>query len=212
MWWTKKGSDAYKQLWRLIYQRAQLAGVDNVLWVFNGMAGGQSTPMSSWYPGDSYVDVVASDYYQSYADFGSLMAVGTNRTLGVAETFSPLNPSSDPAWPYFVVWASRDWPRQRQGRPFAVEDRDGEPQDHLHRPAPRHDQVVNHPLRTGSPAGSSWEVPARRDPAPPKPLRYGGPPQARDLRTACGSSGTRVPGERGGRPWGCAGRSPRLNS
>ncbi|GAA4199481.1 glycosyl hydrolase [Microbispora amethystogenes] len=109
MWWTKKGADAYKQLWRLIYQRAQLAGVHNVVWVFNGMASGQSTPMSSWYPGDSYVDLVTSDYFQSSGDYSTLKAIGNGKTLGVAETFSPLNPSSDPAWPYFVVWASRDW-------------------------------------------------------------------------------------------------------
>lgn len=109
MWWTKKGTDAYKQLWRLIYQRAQLAGVHNVLWVFNGMASGQSTPLSAWYPGDSYADLVTSDYFQSAADYSTVTSIGTGRTAAVAETFSPLNPASDPAWSYFVVWASRDW-------------------------------------------------------------------------------------------------------
>ncbi|MFB9237206.1 glycosyl hydrolase [Plantactinospora siamensis] len=109
MWWTKKGPDAYKQLWRLIYDRTQAAGVNNVLWVFNGMASGQGTSLSSWYPGDGYVDLVTSDYFQSASDFNTVKAIGTNKTAGVAETFSPLNPNSDPAWPYFVVWASRDW-------------------------------------------------------------------------------------------------------
>lgn len=109
MWWTKKGPDAYKQLWRLIYQRAQLAGVHNVLWVFNGMAGGQSTPLSAWYPGDNYADLVTSDYYQSAGDLSTCSSIGTGKTTAVAETFSPLDPASDPAWSYFVVWASRDW-------------------------------------------------------------------------------------------------------
>lgn len=109
MWWTKKGTDAYKQLWRLIYQRAQAAGVHNVLWVFNGMAAGQSTQLSSWYPGDAYADLVTSDYYQSSGDFATCRNVGTGKTVGVAETFSPLNPATESAWPYFVVWASRDW-------------------------------------------------------------------------------------------------------
>nr|WP_225849033.1 glycosyl hydrolase [Streptomyces sp. HPF1205] len=109
MWWTKKGPDAYKQLWRLIHQRAQLAGVHNVLWVFNGMASGQSTALSAWYPGDSYADLVTSDYFQSPSDYGICASVGTGKTAAVAETFSPLDAASDPAWSYFVVWASRDW-------------------------------------------------------------------------------------------------------
>lgn len=109
MWWTKQGSDSYKRLWQLIFQRCQLAGVHNVVWVFNGMASGQSTPLSQWYPGDGYADLVTSDYYQSWNDFSTATSVGTDKTVGVAETFSPLNPASEPAWPYFVVWASRDW-------------------------------------------------------------------------------------------------------
>ncbi|GAA3771635.1 glycosyl hydrolase [Micromonospora maritima] len=109
MWWAKKGQDAYKQLWRLIYQRAQLAGAHNIVWVFNGMASGQGTSLASWYPGDGYVDLVTSDYFQSASDFATTKAVSSAKTTGVAETFSPLNPNSDPAWPYFVVWASRDW-------------------------------------------------------------------------------------------------------
>ncbi|MFF0306250.1 glycosyl hydrolase [Streptosporangium sp. NPDC004379] len=109
MWWTKKGADAYKRLWRLIFQRAQAAGVHNVLWVFNGMASGQGTSLASWYPGDAYTDLVTSDYFQSSGDFNTCRSIGNNKTVGVAETFSPLNPSSDSPWPYFVVWASRDW-------------------------------------------------------------------------------------------------------
>ncbi|WP_271189002.1 cellulose binding domain-containing protein [Dactylosporangium matsuzakiense] len=110
MWWTKRGQAAYQQLWRLIYQRAQLAGAHNIVWVFNGMASGQGTALSSWYPGDGYVDLVTSDYFQSGGDFSTCKAIGSAKTVGVAETFSPLNPSTDPAWPYYVVWASRDWP------------------------------------------------------------------------------------------------------
>ncbi|RKN42800.1 glycosyl hydrolase [Micromonospora endolithica] len=109
MWWAKKGQGAYQQLWRLIYQRAQLAGAHNIVWVFNGMASGQGTSLASWYPGDAYVDMVTSDYFQSASDLAICRSVGTNKTTGVAETFSPLNPATDPAWPYFVVWASRDW-------------------------------------------------------------------------------------------------------
>ncbi|WDZ87362.1 glycosyl hydrolase [Micromonospora cathayae] len=109
MWWAKKGQSAYQQLWRLIFERAQLAGVDNVVWVFNGMASGQGTSLASWYPGDAYVDQVTSDYYQSWSDHSTCKAVGSNKTVAIAETFSPVNPATEPPWSYFVVWASRDW-------------------------------------------------------------------------------------------------------
>jgi hypothetical protein len=110
MWWAKKGSGAYKQLWHLIYQRAQLAGVHNVLWVFNGMASGQGTGMAEWYPGDSEVDVVSSDYFQSQSDYNTLKAIGNgNKILAIAETMNQLNPANAAPWNYSVVWASRDW-------------------------------------------------------------------------------------------------------
>ncbi|MBO4204591.1 glycosyl hydrolase [Micromonospora echinofusca] len=109
MWWARKGSDAYKQLWRLMFQRAQALGVHNLVWVFNGMASGQSTSLASWYPGDSYADLVTSDNYQSWNDHHICTSVGSDKTVAVAETFSPLNPATEPAWSYFVVWASRDW-------------------------------------------------------------------------------------------------------
>jgi hypothetical protein len=109
MWWAKKGQDAYIKLFRLFYNRAQLAGAHNIIWVFNGMANGQNTSMASWYPGDQYVDVVSSDYFQNYNDFNTCKAIGTNKVMGVAETFNALDPAKDPAWNYSIVWASRDW-------------------------------------------------------------------------------------------------------
>lgn len=109
MWWAKKGQDAYKKLFVLFYNRAKLAGAHNIIWVFNGMANGQNTSMASWYPGDQYVDVVSSDYFQDYNDFNTCKAIGTNKVMAVAETFNQLNPAKDPAWNYSIVWASRDW-------------------------------------------------------------------------------------------------------
>lgn len=109
MWWAKKGQDNYKKLWVLIYNRAQLAGAHNIIWVFNGMASGQGTSLASWYPGDQYADVVSSDYFQSWSDFNTCKAVGNNKVVAIAETFNQLDPAKDPAWSFSVVWASRDW-------------------------------------------------------------------------------------------------------
>jgi hypothetical protein len=109
MWWTKQGPGNYIALYRLIYQRVMLAGAHNVLFVFNGMASGQSTALSQWYPGDAYVDFVTSDYFQSASDLNTCKAIGNNKTVGISETMNQLNPANAPAWPFSVVWASRDW-------------------------------------------------------------------------------------------------------
>jgi beta-mannanase len=109
MWWAKKGSGAYKQLWKLIYDRAQAIGAHNILWVFNGMADKQSTKLSEWYPGDNMVDVVSSDYFQSWNDYNTCKAIGNNKILAVAETMNQINPDKDAPWNFSVVWASRDW-------------------------------------------------------------------------------------------------------
>lgn len=65
--------------------------------------------MSDWYPGDTMVDVVGSDYYQSYGDYDTLSSIGTNKIVAIPETFRQLNPDSEPPFAYAIVWASRDW-------------------------------------------------------------------------------------------------------
>ena len=118
MWWAKRGTDNYKRLWKLIYDRVNAQGVNNVLWVFNGMAGtdGHRTNMRDWYPGDNMVDSVTSDYYQSWSDYNTLRAIGSNKVVGIAETFNALNPATDPPFSFSVVWAFRDCYRT-QGQP-----------------------------------------------------------------------------------------------
>ncbi len=118
MWWAKKGTDNYKRLWKLIYDRVNAQGVNNVLWVFNGMAstGGYRTNMRDWYPGDNMVDAVTSDYYQSWTDYNTLRAIGNNKIVGIAETFNALNPATEPPFSFSVVWAFRDCYRT-QGQP-----------------------------------------------------------------------------------------------
>lgn len=109
MWWAKRGSDNYKKLWKLVYDRAQLHGVHNLVWCFNGMASVQSTPMSQWYPGDNMVDIVSSDYFESWNDYNICKAIGNNKVVAITETMNQLNPDNDAPWSFSVVWASRDW-------------------------------------------------------------------------------------------------------
>jgi mannan endo-1,4-beta-mannosidase len=58
-WWGAKGPEAFKQLWRLTYDRlTSHHGIDNLVWVL-------TSEDPAWYPGDDVVDVVGVDAYPS---------------------------------------------------------------------------------------------------------------------------------------------------
>ena len=57
-WWGIDGPEAFKELWRVMYDRmVNYHGLTNLIWVFNA---GDS---KRWYPGDEFVDIVAYDFY-----------------------------------------------------------------------------------------------------------------------------------------------------
>lgn len=56
-WWGNAGADAYKQLYRLLYDKlTNEYGINNLIWVWNGQS-------ADWYPGDEYVDIIGEDIY-----------------------------------------------------------------------------------------------------------------------------------------------------
>lgn len=56
-WWGAKGADAFKKLWRLMYERfTSVHGLDNLIWVWNATS-------AELYPGDDCVDVISRDMY-----------------------------------------------------------------------------------------------------------------------------------------------------
>lgn len=74
-WWGAKGATAFKQLWRLLYERlTYYHGLNNLIWVY--------TPASSskpeWYPGDDVVDIVGTDQYPSDPDNATLASTWNN--------------------------------------------------------------------------------------------------------------------------------------
>lgn len=63
-WWGASGPDAYKWLWRLMYERmTDYHELDNLIWVWNAQN-------EDWYPGDDYCDIVAMDIYNAKYDYG----------------------------------------------------------------------------------------------------------------------------------------------
>jgi len=58
-WWGAKGPDAFKQLWRLMYDRyVNHHHLDNLIWIMT------MDHNMDWYPGDDVVDIVGMDLYQ----------------------------------------------------------------------------------------------------------------------------------------------------
>jgi len=113
-WWGKHGPDAFKALWRLMYDRfARLHGLDNLIWVL-GWAGQNVDP--AYYPGRATVDVAGADIYA--ADHGNLAPLFAQVKRIVGDTV-PIclhenGPVPDPAtlgpaadWLWFMTWHTR---------------------------------------------------------------------------------------------------------
>ena len=61
-WWSRGGSESFKKLWQLMYDRyTNYHGLNNLIWVL-----GYSHKMENvkdWYPGDEYCDIIGADTY-----------------------------------------------------------------------------------------------------------------------------------------------------
>lgn len=59
-WWGNKGAEAYKKLWIYMFEYFKEKGVNNLIWVWTS-----ETDDPNWYPGDEYVDIIGTDYYEN---------------------------------------------------------------------------------------------------------------------------------------------------
>lgn len=57
-WWGSDGAEAYKELWRTMYDYFQERGVHNLVWVWT-----TQTYDIDYYPGEEYVDMISYDMY-----------------------------------------------------------------------------------------------------------------------------------------------------
>ncbi|HLV81690.1 MAG TPA: glycosyl hydrolase [Chthonomonadaceae bacterium] len=108
-WWGAKGPEAFKTLWRLMYERFTKAhGLHNLVWVCNSVR-------PDWYPGDAYVDIVGIDAYPAPSDplsgtWEALQRQFDGRKLLAITEFGGA-PDVEKmrrfgaAWSYFVSWS-----------------------------------------------------------------------------------------------------------
>ena len=116
-WWGwREGPDGFTKLWKMLYHRlVDVHHLDNLIWVWNANAprdipGDTARAYDLYYPGNEYVDVLATDVYnrdwkQSHHDQlvelgkGKLIALGE---LGSLPTPEMLKTMDKFAW--FMIW------------------------------------------------------------------------------------------------------------
>lgn len=109
-WWGSSGAEAYKELWKLMYDRlTNYHQINNLIWVWNGQN-------VNYYPGDEYVDIMGYDVYADAGDYSSKKeyydytksSTSTNKIVAMTENgtlFDPDTAMNDGTrWSYFATW------------------------------------------------------------------------------------------------------------
>ncbi len=109
-WWGAAGPEAYKSLYRLLYDKlTNEYGLNNLIWIWNGQD-------AEWYPGDDVVDIIGEDCYPgehiytpqtdtflqavNYTDAPKMVVMSENGCL-----FDPDLAERDGAWwGFFCTW------------------------------------------------------------------------------------------------------------
>ena len=108
-WWGKGGSESFRKLWQIMYDRyTNHWKLNNLIWVLGYSH--KMIKMEDWYPGDEYCVIIGADTYD--------IAIGTTlyrKVSGITKAPKPLclhecgqNPAvSDfkkAPWSYFMTW------------------------------------------------------------------------------------------------------------
>lgn len=109
-WWGSSGSEAYIELWKLMYDRlTNYHHINNLIWVWNGQD-------PSYYPGDEYVDILGYDIYADEGDTSSQKDIydftkncaGENKIVALTENGVIPDPEASfndgTRWAWFATW------------------------------------------------------------------------------------------------------------
>ncbi len=94
-WWANDGAEAYRSLWKYMFQYFAEKGIHNLLWIWTSQLNDKD-----WYPGDEYVDIIGRDSYPEgntthisvAADFKNLTKTYPNKMVCIPEC------NSVPSW------------------------------------------------------------------------------------------------------------------
>nr|WP_302597434.1 glycosyl hydrolase [uncultured Cellulosilyticum sp.] len=109
-WWSRKGAEAYKKLYHLLYQElTEHYNLNNLIWVWNA-------PKIAYYVGDTYCDIGSCDVYGPAYDYSSdkreyeavVCAMTGSKPVALSESFIMPHPESlikdEVPWLYFTIW------------------------------------------------------------------------------------------------------------
>ncbi len=116
----RKGSDGYEKLWKIVYERyVNHHKLNNLIWVWNANAprnkeNNEAYDYSLYYPGNEYVDVLATDIYGEYkqSHHDQLLELGKGKLITIGEcgklpTPEKLKEMNQFVW--FMDWANMVW-------------------------------------------------------------------------------------------------------
>jgi len=123
-WWGAAGPDAFKQLWRLMYNRlttpradasfpgGQYPGLHNLIWEYTSSAA--KSGWLNWYPGDDVVDMIGLDIYTDPSSsmsgewYDVLAQYNGRKMISLSESGTLPNANAmrtyNIAWDYFSLW------------------------------------------------------------------------------------------------------------
>jgi mannan endo-1,4-beta-mannosidase len=118
-WWGNDGAEAYRKLWRYMFDYFEAQGLNNLIWVWT-----TQTKDSPFYPGDDYVDIVGRDLYGNPVDYclsqyNLIAADYPRKMVTLAEcgysdyTHTPIGLISEQwaagaRWSWFMPWYDND--------------------------------------------------------------------------------------------------------
>ena len=110
-WWSKGGSENFKKLWQIMYERyTKHWKLDNLIWVLGFSDQGEKS--RSWYPGDNYCDIIGADTYMEnmYEKLFIKMSWITNAPKPLCFHECGENPTLQELdalpWSWFMTWHS----------------------------------------------------------------------------------------------------------
>lgn len=114
-WWGfRPGPQGTQALYRMMFDLfTKQYGLNNLVWVWNANKvndEGNAGPYRDYYPGHSYVDILATDIYRGdYRDFQyeELVKVAKGKPVALGEIGkvpSPAILNRQPGWAWFMIW------------------------------------------------------------------------------------------------------------
>ncbi|WP_422350935.1 glycosyl hydrolase [Flagellimonas sp.] len=118
-WWgDKKGKNGFAKLWKQLYDRlVNHHQLNNLIWVWNAngprdIPGDQAYDYKNYYPGQKYVDILATDVYHGdyeQKDYGQLLKLAKKKPIALGEVGQlprTLILEAQPKWSWFMVWSN----------------------------------------------------------------------------------------------------------